>query len=96
MATKAKTVAVKDKEKEAKAAETPEKDSADAPSPLLAVNSSPRSGSLRHSMRRALLHRRFGSSGCSAPRSMPCGALRSFFSDSLWGECLPYGPFFRA
>ncbi|EFI52336.1 RNA polymerase sigma factor RpoD [Afipia sp. 1NLS2] len=35
MATKAKTVAVKDKEKEAKAAETPEKDSADAPSPLL-------------------------------------------------------------
>src|SRR3569623_447814 len=35
MATKAKTVAVKDKEKESKAAETPEKDSADAPSPLL-------------------------------------------------------------
>ncbi|ACI92274.1 RNA polymerase sigma factor RpoD [Afipia carboxidovorans OM5] len=35
MATKAKTVAVKDKEKEQKAAETPEKDSADAPSPLL-------------------------------------------------------------
>jgi RNA polymerase primary sigma factor len=35
MATKAKTAAVKDKEKEAKAAETPEKDSADAPSPLL-------------------------------------------------------------
>src|ERR1700742_2949038 len=35
MATKAKTVAVKDKEKDQKAAETPEKDSADAPSPLL-------------------------------------------------------------
>jgi len=35
MATKAKTVAVKDKEKEQKAAETPEKDSTDAPSPLL-------------------------------------------------------------
>lgn len=35
MATKAKMVAVKDKEKEQKAAETPEKDSADAPSPLL-------------------------------------------------------------
>ena len=35
MAIKAKTAAVKDKEKEQKAAETPEKDSADAPSPLL-------------------------------------------------------------
>ncbi len=34
MASKAKTVAIKDKEKE-KAIETPEKDSADAPSPLL-------------------------------------------------------------
>jgi RNA polymerase primary sigma factor len=35
MATKAKTVAVKDKEKEQKATDAPEKDSADAPSPLL-------------------------------------------------------------
>ena len=35
MATKAKTVAVKDKEKESKATDAPEKDSADAPSPLL-------------------------------------------------------------
>ncbi|WP_024507466.1 RNA polymerase sigma factor RpoD [Bradyrhizobium sp. ARR65] len=35
MATKAKTLQVKDKEKEDKAADTPEKDSADAPSPLL-------------------------------------------------------------
>jgi len=35
MATKAKTAAIKDKEKDQKAAETPEKDSADAPSPLL-------------------------------------------------------------
>ncbi len=35
MATKAKTLQVKDKEKDDKAAETPEKDSADAPSPLL-------------------------------------------------------------
>src|SRR5581483_3213263 len=35
MASKAKTLQVKDKEKEDKAAETPEKDSADAPSPLL-------------------------------------------------------------
>ncbi|MGE5157448.1 MAG: RNA polymerase sigma factor region1.1 domain-containing protein, partial [Gemmatimonas sp.] len=35
MATKAKTLQVKDKEKEDKAADTPEKDQADAPSPLL-------------------------------------------------------------
>ena len=35
MATKAKTLQVKDKEKDDKAADTPEKDSADAPSPLL-------------------------------------------------------------
>ena len=35
MATKAKTAAIKDKDKDQKAAETPEKDSADAPSPLL-------------------------------------------------------------
>ncbi|CAM5334520.1 RNA polymerase sigma factor RpoD OS=Afipia felis OX=1035 GN=sigA PE=3 SV=1 [Afipia felis] len=35
MAIKVKTVAVKDKEKEQKAADAPEKDSADAPSPLL-------------------------------------------------------------
>ncbi|MES1148593.1 MAG: RNA polymerase sigma factor region1.1 domain-containing protein, partial [Bradyrhizobium guangdongense] len=35
MASKAKTLQVKDKEKEDKAADTPEKDSADAPSPLL-------------------------------------------------------------
>jgi len=35
MATKAKTLQVKDKEKDEKAAETPEKDTADAPSPLL-------------------------------------------------------------
>ena len=35
MASKAKTVQVKDKEKDEKAAETPEKDSPDAPSPLL-------------------------------------------------------------
>jgi len=35
MATKAKTAAIKDTAKDQKAAETPEKDSADAPSPLL-------------------------------------------------------------
>ncbi len=35
MATKAKTAAIKDKEKDQKAAETPEKDSPEAPSPLL-------------------------------------------------------------
>lgn len=35
MATKAKTASIKDKEKDQKAAETPEKDGADAPSPLL-------------------------------------------------------------
>src|SRR4029450_2759869 len=35
MATKAKTLAVKDKEKDDKAADAPEKDAADAPSPLL-------------------------------------------------------------
>src|SRR5689334_23500519 len=35
MATKAKTVQIKDKEKDDKAADAPEKDSADAPSPLL-------------------------------------------------------------
>jgi len=35
MATKAKTLQVKDKEKDEKAADTPEKDSPDAPSPLL-------------------------------------------------------------
>ena len=35
MATKAKTVVLKDKEKDQKAADAPEKDSADAPSPLL-------------------------------------------------------------
>src|SRR5207245_1312940 len=35
MATKAKTLQVKDKEQEDKAADTPEKDSPDAPSPLL-------------------------------------------------------------
>src|ERR1700754_346450 len=35
MATKAKTAVIKDKDKDQKAAETPEKDSADAPSPLL-------------------------------------------------------------
>src|SRR6201993_2674014 len=35
MASKAKTLQVKDKEKEDKAADTPEKDAADAPSPLL-------------------------------------------------------------
>src|ERR1700734_597089 len=35
MASKAKTLQVKDKEKDDKAADTPEKDSADAPSPLL-------------------------------------------------------------
>jgi RNA polymerase primary sigma factor len=35
MASKAKTLQVKDKEKEDKAADTPEKESADAPSPLL-------------------------------------------------------------
>src|SRR5438067_6720647 len=35
MATKAKTLQVKDKEKDDKAADAPEKDSADAPSPLL-------------------------------------------------------------
>ena len=35
MATKAKTAAIKDKDKDQKAADTPEKDSADAPSPLL-------------------------------------------------------------
>src|SRR6516225_899071 len=35
MASKAKTLQVKDKDKEDKAADTPEKDAADAPSPLL-------------------------------------------------------------
>ena len=35
MATKAKTAVIKDKDKDQKAADTPEKDSADAPSPLL-------------------------------------------------------------
>ncbi len=35
MATKAKTLQVKDKEKDDKAADAPEKDSQDAPSPLL-------------------------------------------------------------
>src|SRR5947199_7552113 len=35
MASKAKTLEVKDKEKDDKAADTPEKDSAEAPSPLL-------------------------------------------------------------
>src|ERR1700757_281395 len=35
MATKAKTLQVKDKEKDDKAADAPEKDSTDAPSPLL-------------------------------------------------------------
>src|SRR6266404_5423246 len=35
MASKAKTLQVKDKEKDDKAADTPEKDSPDAPSPLL-------------------------------------------------------------
>src|SRR3954449_7329446 len=35
MATKAKTVQIKDKEKDDKAADAPEKDAADAPSPLL-------------------------------------------------------------
>src|ERR1700736_5816232 len=35
MASKAKTLQVKDKEKDDKAADAPEKDSADAPSPLL-------------------------------------------------------------
>ncbi|MCF2522154.1 RNA polymerase sigma factor RpoD [Bradyrhizobium sp. G127] len=35
MATKAKTAVIKDKDKDQKAAETPEKDGADAPSPLL-------------------------------------------------------------
>src|SRR5215475_9356630 len=35
MASKAKTLQVKDKEKEEKAADAPEKESADAPSPLL-------------------------------------------------------------
>jgi RNA polymerase primary sigma factor len=35
MATKAKTLQVKDKEKDDKAADAPEKDSPDAPSPLL-------------------------------------------------------------
>ena len=35
MATKAKTLQVKDKEKEDKATDAPEKDSPDAPSPLL-------------------------------------------------------------
>src|ERR1700721_4566019 len=35
MATKAKTLQVKDKEKDATAADAPEKDSPDAPSPLL-------------------------------------------------------------
>src|SRR5215470_12547374 len=35
MATKAKTLAVKEKEKDDKAADAPEKDAADAPSPLL-------------------------------------------------------------
>jgi len=35
MATKAKTAAIKDKDKDQKAADAPEKDSADAPSPLL-------------------------------------------------------------
>ena len=35
MATKAKTAAIKDKEKDQKATDAPEKDSADAPSPLL-------------------------------------------------------------
>src|SRR3569833_2592481 len=35
MATKAKTLQVKDKEKDDKAADAPEKDSAEAPSPLL-------------------------------------------------------------
>jgi RNA polymerase primary sigma factor len=35
MATKAKTLQVKDKEKDVTAADAPEKDSPDAPSPLL-------------------------------------------------------------
>ena len=35
MATKAKTLQVKDKEKDDKAADAPEKEGADAPSPLL-------------------------------------------------------------
>ncbi|MBJ7403915.1 MAG: hypothetical protein JHD07_11720, partial [Bradyrhizobium sp.] len=35
MATKAKTLQAKDKEKDDKAADAPEKDSQDAPSPLL-------------------------------------------------------------
>ena len=35
MASKAKTLQVKDKEKDDKAQDAPEKDSADAPSPLL-------------------------------------------------------------
>src|SRR4029077_484500 len=38
MATKAKTLQVKEKEKDDKAADAPEKDTAEAPSPLLALS----------------------------------------------------------
>src|SRR3569623_2540745 len=52
MATKAKTVAVKDKEKESKAAETPEKDSADAPSPLLDLSDAAVKKKIKHAKKR--------------------------------------------
>jgi len=55
MATKAKTVAVKDKEKEQKAAETPEKDSAEAPSPLLDLSDAAVKKMIKHAKKRGFV-----------------------------------------
>src|SRR3569832_1243641 len=55
MATKAKTLQVKDKEKDDKAADTPEKDSPDAPSPLLDLSDAAVKKMIKQAMKRGFV-----------------------------------------
>src|ERR1700744_1033847 len=55
MATKAKTLQVKDKEKDDKAADAPEKDSADAPSPLLDLSDAAVKKMIKQAKKRGLV-----------------------------------------
>src|SRR5262245_26668663 len=55
MATKAKTLQVKDKEKDDKAADAPEKDAADAPSPLLDLSDAAVKKMIKQAMKRGFV-----------------------------------------
>ena len=73
MASKAKTLQVKDKEKDDKAADAPEKDAADAPSPLLDLSDAAVKKMIKQAKKRDRKSTRLNSSHRSLSR-MPSSA----------------------